>query len=173
MSDNEGAENTQSQVDNAVETFENEGGAQGKLTYEELAAELAKVRREAAAKRVTNKELDSKLKEYDDWKQSQMSELEKANARAKALEEERKADLIELAIAKHGLDEGDADLIAGNTKEEIFASAKRLSDRIGKKTTDEPKEEPPNPNLFPGARGKPVGSGKTDYNEELRQALWG
>lgn len=170
MSDTDGT-----QVVEPTDTGTGEGGSEAKtapqLTYEELAAELAKTRREAAGKRVANKELESELDAFRKWKESQMTELEKAQQRATDLEKDRRNDLVELAIAKFGLEDDDADLLAGLTKEEIFASAKRISDRLGKKPEADPK--PTNPNLFPGTRGKPVGSGKDDPNEALRALLQG
>lgn len=153
----------------------NEGqtGENKQLTYEEMAAELAKVRREAAGKRVANKELESELEQFRKWKESQMTELEKAQARAADLEKERRQDLVELALAKHDLEDDDADLISGSTREEIFASARRISERLGKK--DDKQDPPPrNPNLFPGTRGTPVGTGaKNDANDALRALLQG
>ncbi len=149
------------------------GNEDKKLSYEELAAELAKTRREAAGKRVANKELEGELAEFKKWKESQMTELEKAQARNADLEKERRKDLVELALAKHGLEDEDADLISGKTKDEIFASARRISERLGKK--DEKQDPPPrNPNLFPGTRGTPVGTGsKNDANDALRALLQG
>lgn len=166
-------EDTNTQVENpADETTGTEGtGTGSKLSYEDMATELAKVRREAAERRVANREKEEELAEYRKWKESQMTELEKAQARAADLEKERRADLVELAITKFDLDAEDADLISGKTKEEILASAERISKRLGRKPAGE--QENRNPNLFPGTRGKPVGSGTVDHNDELRNRLWG
>lgn len=145
------------------------------LTYEELAAELAKTRKEAADRRVKNRDAEAKLVEYDAWKASQMTELEKAQAETKREKEERKADLVELALTKFGLDVDDAEYVSGETKEAILASAEKLAKRLGKTAEDgTPVVTTNSPNLFPGLRGKPVGSGSAaDANTRLRNELWG
>lgn len=148
---------------------ENEG-EKPQLSYEELQAELAKVRREAAGKRVKNNELESELEAFRKWKESQMTEVEKAQSRLAALESERVADYREIAQTKFGLDAEDMEFIHGSTKEEILASAEKYSARVGKRDTQ---ESGGNPNLFPGTRGTPVGSRAADPNEHLRALLQG
>ncbi len=144
-----------------------------KLTYEELSAELAKTRKEAADRRVKARDAETKLREYDTWKASQMTELEKAQAEAKQVREDRRNDLVELALTRYGLEAEDADFLRGDTKEEILASAERVAKRLGK-TPQEGAVVVTNPNLFPGTRGKPVGSNSSDNpNDTLRNALWG
>lgn len=157
-----------------IEPTENQGENKP-LSYEELAAELAKVRKEAAAKRVKNKELDSELEQFRKWKDSQMTELERAQNEAKNLKEQRKADAIEIAQTKFGLEAEDLEFLRGDSKEEILASAEKLASRLGRKQGENnnlPGSEV-NPNLFPGTRGSAVGAPKGDANDYLRAQLRG
>ena len=163
--------------------MENEGGPdqdRPKLSYEELEAELSKVRREAASKRVANKEKEAELEAFRAWKESQMTELERATKRAAELEAERDAARIEaardVAKAKFGLDDEDLEFIHGKTREEILTAAEKYASRIGKREKEDSKEEPKPSgaaNLFPGVRGNPVGSSRSDINEYLRAQLRG
>lgn len=151
-----------------------EGGAP-KLTYEELQAELAKTRREAAGKRVKNNELETELSDFRKWKESQMTELEKAQARLQEVDAERRQDYLEIAQTKFGLEDDDLEFLKGTTKAEILASAEKYSSRVGSKASekDEELQQRGNPNLFPGTRGTPVGSGASDVNARLREQLLG
>lgn len=143
------------------------------LTYEELQAELAKTRREAAGKRVANKELESELDAFRKWKESQMTELEKAQSRLADVDKERFADYVEIAQGKFGLEDEDLEFLKGTTKAEILASAEKLAQRLGRTQSEEDQTPRGNPNLFPGLRGKPVGSGANDPNARLRDQLLG
>lgn len=152
-----------------------EGGSK-QLTYEEIAAELTKVRREAAGKRVANKELEGELADFRKWKESQMTELEKAQSRLTETEQSRKADWNDIAQAKFGLDDEDMEFIHGGTKEEILASAKKYSERQGRNADadgNEGAQTTRNPNLFPGTRGDSVGRNKSTANDILRDQLLG
>lgn len=152
---------------------ENEGSEKPQLSYEELQAELAKVRREAAGKRVKNNELETELDAFRKWKESQMTEVEKAQSRLSELEKERTTDFREIAQTKFGLDDEDMEFIHGTTKAEILAAAEKYAARVGKKVDKEEELSKGNPNLFPGTRGTPVGSRAADPNEHLRALLQG
>lgn len=135
-------------------------------TVEGLKAELAKVRREAAARRVANKDKDKELEEFQKWKESQKSELEKALDRAKAAEAKAaKADKEKLQrrVAKEaGLDPDLADRLIGDTEDELLEDAKALAAKYRVSGT----------NLTAaGRRGQPVTSGKTasmTFNDFIR-----
>lgn len=158
--------------------IENNGteGSGKQLTYEEIAAELAKVRREAAGKRVANKELESELSDFRKWKESQMTELEKAQSKLTETEKSRIEDWNDIAQAKFGLDDEDMEFIHGTTKEDILASAKKYAERQGRTADADGNEGAQlnrNPNLFPGTRGEPVGKNKSNANDILREQLLG
>ncbi len=149
-------------------------GEKPQLTYEELQAELGKVRREAAGKRVANKELESELDAFRKWKESQMTEVEKAQSRLAEIEAERVSDWRDIAATKFGLDDEDMEFIHGSTKAEILASAEKYAKKAGKGKPEEGESTGRgNPNLFPGTRGTPVGSRATDPNAALRAQLLG
>lgn len=154
---------------------EQEGtGEKPQLSYEELQAELGKVRREAAGKRVANKELESELDAFRKWKESQMTEVEKAQSRLAEIEAERVADWRDIAASKFGLDEEDMEFIHGSTKADILASAEKYAKKAGKgKSEEDSGAGRGNPNLFPGTRGTPVGSRAADKNDLLRAQLQG
>lgn len=152
----------QSQVDEtAVDESVDDVDEASELSKEDLLAEVQKLRREAGGRRVQNKALkaeqDAKLAEYEEWKKSQMTETERLKVEKAALEQTAKELLSEkrrtAAAIKLGLDLEDIDLIKGDTEEEVMASAKRLAARLGVK------KESSSEGLFPGKRGKPVGSG--------------
>ena len=165
-----------------VEETEGTEGTESELSVEDLKKELAKVRKEAADRRVKARDLEAKAKELDELKQAQMSDLEKAQARVKELEETNSKTAREaafkVAVATYDFEEGDLEFIHGDTPEEIAASAEKLSKRLGGKKNEEGQEQdskPRNPNLFPGTnnRGTPVGGkNRDDANKSLRDQLW-
>lgn len=141
----------------------------GELGLEEMKTELAKVRREAASRRVANKETEAKLAEYDKWKLSQMSELEKAQAERAQFEKDAESAAREAAqlkaAAKAGLSLDLADRVRGDSFEDMIEDAKKLAARApaSGSTGD----------LFGGSRGKAVGtkgpkSGGAAFNDMVR-----
>lgn len=157
----------ESQVDENIVEDENEideSGTQVELSQEDLLKEVAKLRKEAASRRVKNKDLDSKLKEYDDWKRSQMSEVERERAEKAELlntvrvlrEESWRRD----AASKAGLDPDFADRLNGETEDELIADAKRLAAKLGKTGTRSSQD------ALAGKRGRPVGGAGTITEDE-------
>jgi|SRR5690606_8356152 len=108
-------------------------------SVEELKAELKKVRREAASRRVANNQKEAELAEFRKWKESQKTELQKAQERAAELEklvadyEKRDMQLAAAKAAKLDLDL--ADRIRGNTPEEMLEDAKKLAEKAGKRSS--------------------------------------
>lgn len=139
-----------------------------KLTPEQLRAELAKVRREAAAKRVSNKELDAKLKEYEEWKKSQMSEAERLKAERDELAAKVAAtdkEKLQRDVAREAkLSVKFADRIRGNTREEMLEDAKALA-------KDLPAAGGANA-LMAGNRGTAVGAGAARSEDEWFRELF-
>jgi hypothetical protein len=142
-------------------------------TPEELASMIKDLRKENAAKRIRNREDENKLKEFEEWKRSQMTEAEKLRADLEKAKAEKIDIWREALCEKYDVPEEDRDLVNGSSKEEMD----RLARKLGKKTNSSDKDNDASgqsPNLFPGVRGKAVGStgnnGK-DFDLILREKL--
>lgn len=123
------------------------------LTAEQLRAELQKVRKEAASRRVLTREQEKQLAEFETWKKSQMTESERLKAeRDEAVKKLQDAETEKLQrkvarAAKLPVDL--ADRIRGNTEEEMLEDAKAMAKRLGGTANG----------MFAGQRGTPVGTG--------------
>jgi hypothetical protein len=143
------------------------------ITLEDALKELKKVRSEAARRRTSGKEKDAQLAEYEEWKKSQLTDLQRAQAEKAEIEAELnklKKGKLQVALAKkHGLDEDFAELISGDSEEEMNDVAKRLAAKLGVKGSSKGAA------LFPGRQGKPVSTegkeqdAKTAFNNFIRQ----
>lgn len=154
----------ESQADPPMELQEEETDESGtrELTLEEAKAIISRQNRENANARIKNKDKDQKLQEYEDWKRSQMSEVERANsekeALAKELRELRQEKLQSDAGKKARLDPDLYDRIHGETAEEMLEDAKRLAKRYPVSAdTSEPQTSG---DVLAGKRGGPVGGSK-------------
>lgn len=143
-----------------------ESGTPAKLTYEQMEAELARVRREAGNRRNKEKDLNDKLQKFTEWEKSQMTELERAKAEKADLEKEMRELVQEkhqsIAGAKAGLDPELYDRIRGDSAEEMLEDAKRLAGRYPSTGT----AKSPAGDLFASERGKPVGSTSEESESE-------
>jgi len=133
---------------------------------------IRKLRDENAKRRVEGNESKAELDEFRKWKDSQLSELERAQkavneARAEAIESWR-----HLAAKEYGVPENLVSRIQGDSRESIFADAKTLAPPAGEKPAEQ--QQPMGLNLFGGIHGSPVAS-KSDgsADEALRRALRG
>ena len=143
-------------------------------TPEEYEAELAKVRREAAANRVRVRELEPIAKKAQEAEEAEKSEVQKANERAqaaeKAYEDERNLNhRLNLAVQYH-IDPEDIDFIGSGTPEEMEDRAKRFA----AKTAAAAKANPPPTNqpiegLRPGASPEPATPPDDSYPESWKQ----
>lgn len=134
------------------------------LSHEDALKELQKVRAEAAARRVANKELESQAQKWKEYEESQKTELQKLQD-AVAERDKRLADkeleVTRAKIAKQfNVADDDLDLLVGDEE-----SMKRLAAKLG--TT---KKEPSPVDLLAGNRGTPVG-GKTPSGSSFMDAL--
>lgn len=157
--------------EDTTSTTENDGqntaGTESVLTLEDAIKEIGKLRKEAGSRRLKNKETLRKLDEYDEWKKSQMSEVERAKAEKAELEQtvlELRREKWQIdAAAKAGLDPDFADRIRGDSVEEMVADAKRMAAKLGTKSAQS------RPSVFGGrSTGRPVG---TDSSEDATTAF--
>lgn len=129
------------------------------LTHEQALAELAKVRREAAAKRIANRDLEEQAKKWKEYEESQKSELQKlqeAVAERDRQLAEKAAEVARAKIAREfNVADEDLDLLVGDEE-----NMKRLAARLGKPQEQGTPQRPAD--LLAGNRGKPLGtSGNT------------
>lgn len=133
-------------------------------TLEDALKELAKVRREAAAKRTKNKALEEDAQKWKEHLDSQKTELEKLADRVRESEERSKQLLRDKIIAEYGLKPEFADFVVGDTEEELKSKAEKLS------TLNSSKEEE-KPDFFAGQRGERVAPVADDLNSWFTN-LW-
>lgn len=134
------------------------------LSHEDALKELQKVRAEAAARRVANKELESQAQKWKEYEESQKTELQKLQD-AVAERDKRLADkeleVTRAKIAKQfNVADDDLDLLVGDEE-----SMKRLAAKLG---TDKKTTSPVD--LLAGNRGTPVG-GKAPSGSSFMDAL--
>lgn len=149
-------ENLETQNNEATENQPGENSTK-EMSVEELKAELRRVRQEAASRRIANRELEEKAKRWEEYEESQKTELQKLQ---EALaERDKKLANYELDLKKHavaqefGLNDKSLKLLTGSTEEEIREKAQILKELQGEnKETSRPAD------LLAGNRGKPVGS---------------
>lgn len=117
--------------------------------------ELEKTRKEAAGRRVENamtqEELAEKAKQWDEYKRSQMTEIEKERAEKDKLKEQLQSlkaeSLRNKLLNEFKLDAEFASLLMGD-ENQMRATAKLLAEKMG--------ERMPDLGLLGGERGKPV-----------------
>lgn len=141
-----------------------------KLSYEQMEAELKKVRSEAASRRIALREQEEAAKKWADYEESQKTELQKLQD-AVAERDKRLADK-ELEVTRSNIArefnvaKEDEDLLVGDEE-----NMKRLAERIGKpKGTEAPKRPV---DLLAGNRGTSVTGKSTGFNMDdfIRKAI--
>lgn len=153
----ETVENPGQEVQTGSET--NETGSE--LTPEQLRAELTKVRKENAEKRIRNRELEEKAKKWEDYELSQKTELEKLQAeladREKKLVETAREKTINALARKYKLEDDDLEFLTGSDEAALETQAEKLAKKLGRgQEKEEPKRRPAD--LLAGNRGTAVGS---------------
>lgn len=150
----ESEEVTQEATEEVTEETATESKA-NELSHEDALKELAKVRKEAAAKRVANKELSDKAAKYDEYLKSQMTEIQRKDAEIAELKEKN----VELSVGsvrekvalKYGLDAETAQLFLGDLVDED-----KLEERASAIAKLAPKDEKQKGKSFAGRRGSAV-----------------
>lgn len=129
------------------------------LTPEQLRAELTKVRKEAAARRVSERELKAQADKWKAYEESQKTELQKLQdavaERDRKLAEAQTETLRAKIARENNVADEDLDLLVGDEENMV-----RLAKRLGK--SDQGSQNPAD--LLAGNRGTPVGSKGTTFS---------
>jgi len=130
-------------------------------TLEEVEAELAKTRREAANYRTKLREVEPLAKKAQEAEEAKKDDVQKANERAQAAEAREQATLegytrLELAVQYH-IEPEDIDLIGSGTREEMDDRAQRIAAKnaAASKAAPPPTDRPIE-GLRPGATPEPA-----------------
>ncbi len=143
------------------------------VTDPDILKKMVKSLRGEAAKHRTEKQANAaKLVEYDEWKTSQLSELDKANQRAEQAEAKAVEALRRSVIKEFGVEEDYHEFITGSTEDELTAKAQKFA-KLSKGAEDNSVLPAGTANLRPGKRGAPVGgnNGKSD-DVAFFEGLW-
>lgn len=176
-------ENVQETTEPTTEVTETETVETNKSKLEELERDdlvniIRDLRRENAKTRTEKQATKKELEEFQAWKDSQKTELERAQEEASRLKEEKLTLLRTNAALSFGLDEDVAEFVKGDTEDEIKASAKKLAEKLG--TNEEALArvagKTPVTDVFAGNRGVPVSKStdvKTQANEFISGLIFG
>lgn len=170
MSENENLNESQPGTENQPGGPSGTSGEENKLSYEDLQAELKRVRQEAASRRIANRELEEKAKRWEEYEESQKTELQKLQ---EALAQKEK-DLANYALEKEKrslikefeLEDDDLDLLTGADVEANRKIAEKLKAKNDKIKAQNAGSNRP-ADLLAGNRGTPVGSTSNDFNDTL------
>lgn len=145
------------------------------FSNEELIDYVKSLRKENASHRTAKQAKDKELEEFRAWKDSQKTELEKAQERADKLAEDNLSLMRTNAALSVGLSEDDVEFVSGTTEDEIKASATKLAARFG--TNDEALAQVAGKSrvtdVFAGNRGLPVNDGPKDVKQQANDFLAG
>lgn len=171
MSEETNVQETTEAVETAPEGGESKPTSKlEELEKEDLISIVRDLRKENAKTRTEKQATKAELEEFRLWKESQKTELEKAQERAANLEKKTYSLLKESIALKAGLSPDDVDFIHGETEDEMRASAEKLAGRLkpkdGEKRTGVT-------DVFAGARGTPVPAGPQDTKTVANQWLAG
>lgn len=174
MSENENLNTPPVATENEGGQEENKGGIN---TLEEALAELKRVRQEAASRRITNRELEEKAKRWEEYEESQKSELQKlqdalAEREQKLTSYELKEKKLDL-IKEFGLENDDLALLTGSDEASNRQIAETLKARYEKLGASQQSNRPAD--LLAGNRGTPVGSTNdtNTFDDMLRRMAQG
>ncbi len=161
-----GTEGTEPEVVETKKTLD-------QLTPEELIDYVKVLRKENASHRTEKQAKSKELEEFKAWKDSQKTELEKAQERVDTLAKDNLSLMRTNAALSVGLTEDDVEFVTGTTKDEIQASAQKLAARFG--TNEEALAQVAGKSqvtdVFAGTRGLPVNEGPKDAKEAANRFL--
>lgn len=102
------------------------------LSPEAMRAEIEKLRKENAQRRVESKELKARAQKWDEYELSQKTELEKAQDTAAKLQQELESRILEntqlTLAAAYEIKADDIPLLGTGTAEEMEVKAKRIQE---------------------------------------------
>lgn len=130
------------------------------LTHEQALAELSKVRKEAADRRIKLRDAEDKAKKWSEYEESQKTELQKLQEAVAERDKriaERELEVTRAKIAREfNVADEDLDLLVGDED-----SMKRLASRLGSK---EGNKTPSPADLMAGKRGAPIGGTSNTFS---------
>ena len=146
---------------------------QPKLSYEDLETELKKVRNEAASRRVSLREMEDKAKLWEEYQESQKTELQKLQ---EALEDSKSklsnyqlGDKKRELLKEFGLEDDDFDLLTGSDEESNRLIAEKLKAKNEKIKASQPSTRPLD--LLAGNRGNPIGNTNPNSFDDVLRAM--
>lgn len=130
------------------------------LTADQLQAELAKVRKEAAGYRTKLRDVEPLVKAAQEAEEANKTEIQRAQERASKLEKDyttlqENNWRLELAVT-HGIPHDQIDLIGSGSREEMEGRAARLAPLFSSTKTTPPPSDRPVEGLRPGATPEPL-----------------
>jgi poly-D-alanine transfer protein DltD len=149
------------------------------LSQDELIDYVKSLRKENASHRTEKQATRKELEEFQTWKDSQKSDLQRAQEEAATLKDEKLSLLKLNAALAYGLDEDMVEFVKGDTADDIQSSAKKLADRFGnaEAIAQTAGKKSGVTDVFAGSRGTPVSEGPTDpktaANNFMAQLIWG
>jgi predicted ribosome quality control (RQC) complex YloA/Tae2 family protein len=139
---------------------ENNPNPESTLTHDQALAELAKVRREAAERRVKTRELEEQAKKWQEYEESQKTELQKLQdqlaERDRKLAETAREKTIASLARKYNLEDDDLEFLTGSDEATLETQAEKLANKLGRNQESQGNRRPAD--LLAGNRGAPVGS---------------
>jgi len=145
-------ETESTEVEDVVETSSSLADVDDINTLKKM---IKTLRSENAASRQKRNTVEGELTEYRKWKESQMSELEKANSEKEELTKKYRKTLVEKLAIEYGVDEDFREFIVGDSEDEMKERAKKLGSRKGSDNSDS--SEKIKARLLGGNRGTAVG----------------
>ncbi|OKI54512.1 hypothetical protein [Micromonospora sp. CB01531] len=144
------------------------------LTPEELIDYVKTLRKENASHRTAKQLKDKELEEFRAWKDSQKTELERAQEENATLKQDN-LSLLKTSIALGaGLTMDDVEFISGETPEDMKASAEKLAGRVKAGQTNTTTNTT---DVFAGTRGTATNEGPKNPNDVanayMAQLIWG
>lgn len=127
---------------------------------------IEKLRKEAASRRIKGKELEEKAQKWQEYVDSQKTELERALEKAATLEKQLESEKVERMrakiVAETGLDPDLSELLVGSEKE-MRKRAEQLVEKLGNKRA--------NSDFYAGQRGRKAAPKAQTFNDFMMQ-LW-
>ena len=143
------------------------------LPVDELVNHILELRQENAKHRTEKNAASKELEEFQKWKDSQKTELEKLQEENATLKKDlgltKKEKLAAAVGKKAGLDPDLYEFIKGSSEDEMLASAQKLAEKYPASASNADPTKVAQ--LLAGKRGTPLTEGTIDANELANNAL--